>query len=61
VHDPVGVRIGQRTQQHAVDDAEDRGVGANAEAEREDERHRKPGHARQAAQGDADVVEHGGL
>ena len=31
----VAVAIGQRPQQHAVDDAEDRGVGADAERHRQ--------------------------
>ena len=34
--DPIGIRVGKRPQQHAVDDAEDRRGGADAEAERED-------------------------
>ena len=36
---PVGIGPRQRPQQHGVDDAEDRGVGADAERQRED-RHR---------------------
>ena len=37
VHDAVGLGVGQRPQQHPVDDAEDGGVGPDAEAERQDE------------------------
>ena len=59
VHDAVGLGVGQRPQQHAVDDAEDGGVGADAEAERQDEGEREPRHAGQRAQREADVVDHG--
>ena len=41
------VAIGQRPQQHAVDDAEDGGVGADAERQRDNRRRR---HARRPAQ-----------
>jgi hypothetical protein len=43
VHDAIGFGVGKRPQQDAVDDAEDRGIGADAEAERQDERERDPG------------------
>ena len=59
VHDAVGFRIRQRTQQHAVDDAEDRRVRADAEAERQDERQREPRDADQVSQRDAKIVDHG--
>ena len=36
VHDPIRLAITERTQQHAVDDGEDRRRGADAESERED-------------------------
>ena len=35
-HQPIGVRIRQRPQQHGVDDAEHGGVGADAERQRQD-------------------------
>ena len=35
-HDPVGIRIRQRPEQDGIDDAEDRGVRADAERERQD-------------------------
>ena len=35
VHEPRVIAIGQRLQQHAVDDGEDRGGGADAERQRE--------------------------
>ena len=60
VDDPVGFGVGKRPQQHAVDDAEDRCIGPDAEAERQDEREREPGHARQRAQRKTDVVDHDG-
>ena len=34
LHDPVGLRIGQRLEEHGVDHREDRGVGADAEGQR---------------------------
>ena len=34
-HQPVGLRVGQRPQQHRVDDGEDRGIRADAERQRE--------------------------
>ena len=34
-HEAVGIRIGKRPQQHAVDDAEDRAIGADAERQRQ--------------------------
>ena len=37
-HQPLAVVIGKRTQQYAVDDAEDGGVGTDAERQREDRR-----------------------
>ncbi len=42
-------RIRQRPKQHAVDDAEDRGVGADAERQREHGDDREAGRARQSA------------
>ncbi|MGH8176771.1 MAG: hypothetical protein ACREV5_10970 [Steroidobacter sp.] len=35
-HESVGLMIGQRAEQHRVDDAEDRAVGANAKRQRQD-------------------------
>ena len=35
-HQPVGVRVRQRPQQHLVEQAENRGVGADAERQRQD-------------------------
>ena len=40
---PIRLRIGQRPQQHAVDDAEHRRVGADAERERQDRDDVNPG------------------
>ncbi len=34
-HHLLAARVGQRAQEHAAHDAEDRGVGADAEAQRE--------------------------
>ena len=55
----IGLRIGQRTQQHAVDDREDGRVGADAERERRD---RDDGESRLAAkgpEGELQIGEHG--
>ena len=41
VDQPIGVRIRQRPQQHGVDDAEHRGVGADAERQRQDRDERR--------------------
>ncbi len=54
--DAFGVGIGQRTQQGGVDDAEDRGVGADAEGQRQ---HRNSGEGWvlcQRASAEADVL-----
>ena len=56
--EPLRMRIRQRLEQHAVDDAEDGGVGADAERERQD---RDRGVARalgQGAEGVAHVLHH---
>ncbi len=43
-HQPIAVLVGQRLEQHAVDDAEDGGVGADPEAERQNgEQRANPG------------------
>ena len=47
----------QRPQQHRVDDAEDRGGGADAERERDDGGEREAGPAEEAAGGEAQVLE----
>ena len=57
-HDAVGFGIRKRAQEHAVDDAENRGVRADAESEREHERDGKSRHAGQIPERDADVVDH---
>src|SRR5437867_475515 len=41
MYQPLGVGIRQRPQQNPVNDAEDRGVGADAESERQNEGQRK--------------------
>ena len=48
-HELLGVRIAERSQDDAVDDAEDRGVGADAQREREHGDERESGNAAQAA------------
>jgi len=53
---PRRVRKRERVEHEAVDDAEDRGVAADAEREREDGDRRKPGTPRQLAQRVAHVL-----
>ena len=56
-HDqPIGVRERKRPHQRRVDDAENRGVGANAEGERHERNEGEPGPERQGPQGNPDVV-----
>ena len=43
---PVGIREGQRAQQHAVDNGEDRRIGADAEGHRQHDDDVKPGFRR---------------
>ena len=58
---PIGLGVGQRLDQDAVDDAEERGVDADAEREAEDDDGRDTGVVHEAADGVADVAEgHGG-
>ena len=40
-HQPIAVLVGQRLEQHAVDDAEDGGVGADPETQRQDGQQRQ--------------------
>jgi hypothetical protein len=55
-NEPLGLAVGERPEQHAVHDAEDRGVGADAEREREHDRDREGRRLAQAAQAVADVL-----
>ena len=56
-HDQLAaVAVGQRSQQHAVDDAEDGGVGADAQRHGEDDDQREAGAAAQVAQAVANVL-----
>jgi hypothetical protein len=56
-HEPIGLRIRQRTQQHAVDQREHRGRGADAERERERREQREGRRSDQRARGLAEIVE----
>src|SRR5947209_2705361 len=53
--EPFAVLVGQRPQQHAIDDAENRRIGANAEGHRDDDDERTTRIAAQAANAVADV------
>ncbi len=56
-HDqPIGIRERKRPQQRRVDDAENRGVGADAKGERHERDEGEPGPERQGPQGNPDVV-----
>ena len=51
VDQPIAVAVGQRLEQHAADDAEDRGVGADAERQRDHDHRGERGAVSQRAQG----------
>ena len=55
---PPGIAVGQGSQQHRIDNAEDCGVGPNAEAEYRDDRDREQRILAQPAQGVDNVAEH---
>ena len=55
VDQPVFVAVDQRPQQHAADDAEDRGVGADAERQREDDGDGQPLDPGERPEGEAEV------
>ena len=55
-HEAVGLRKRQRLEQHAVHDAEDRRVGADAERERDDRGEREGRRRAELSRGVADVV-----
>ena len=55
-HQRLRARVGQRPQQHGVDDAEDGAVGADAERQRQHRRQRVTLVRAQRAQGEADVL-----
>ena len=59
--EPRGVGERQRLQQHAVDDAEDGGVGADAEREHEHDDHGEARGLEEETEGLAEVSEHEGL
>ena len=56
VHQTVRLRIGQRPQEHRIDQAEDDGVGSQAQRERSHRSHRKPGVAAQIAYAQDDIA-----
>ena len=56
VDQAIFVAIDERAEQHAADDAEDRGVGADAERERDDDGGGQALGAQQRAQGEPDVA-----
>ena len=63
-HEPIRLLERQRPQQHGVDDAEDGGVGADAEREHGDDRERERRGAEQDPEGVAEIGKeraHGGL
>ena len=58
---PVGVGIRQRAQQHGLDHGEERGVGADAEREREHDGGREAGLASEDAQGVSQIAQDHGV
>ena len=50
-HQPVGIAERQGPEQHAIDEAEDRGVGADSKRQRHDHRHRHSARTQQSANG----------
>ena len=58
---PVRLRIGERLEENVVNDAEDRGIGADAEGEGERGDEREARRPRQAAEGEAEVHRGSGL
>ncbi len=56
-HQPVRLGVGQRTEQHAVGDAEDRRVGPDAEGQRHHRDEGEPGPLPQPAKGIAQVLQ----
>ena len=58
LHDPVGVGIGQRAQQHAVHDTEDRRGRADPEGQRDDRDRGEAGILLKVADRVADIVAH---
>ena len=56
-HQLLWPRVGQGPEQHAVDDREDRGVGADAERQGEHRDEGEPGRAEQAAGGVAEIAQ----
>ena len=54
--EPILVAVDERAEEHAADDAEDRGVGADSERERDDDGGGQPLDAPERAQGEADVA-----
>ena len=56
-HDPIGVRIRQRAHQRGVDDREDRGIGADAQRNRQQDHHRESRRLRQEPHGIAKILD----
>ena len=59
LNDAVGIVIGKRLQEDAVDDAEDRRVGADTEAEGQDDDRRESGGLGEATNGETQILQQG--
>src|SRR5262245_1685186 len=59
VYQPVFVTVDERLQQHAADDAENGGIGADPEGEREDDSDEQPFGAEQRTDGQPQFVKEG--
>src|SRR5689334_11957275 len=57
LHDPVGLRVRQRSQEHAVDDTEDRRRRANAKSQRCDDNDEKAWRADDRARRESKIAE----
>src|ERR1700751_5471533 len=55
-HQPIGIRIGQRVEQHRVHDGEDGGVGADAKRQRENRNRGEAWRPAQLAQSVAKIL-----
>ena len=60
-HEPIRIAIGQRAQDDVMQDAEDGGVGANPEGQREHGGQRQGGPAHDLADAEAEIGEHVGV
>jgi len=56
-HQSLGVLVGKRLSNHAVDDAEDRRVGTNSERQGQHRHHDEPGRRQERAHSELEILE----